>query len=130
MTKREALPPVRHAATDVSYRAEKRVHLPVEPPAWHDQTHGPYPLSTAMATALEAVHARGVSVLADYVRSPVRQEKDLFRLRRILDRAAAAIAYAEIPGEDDWSWPASTCGMRKTGFGGLDLRLRGGSMAG
>jgi hypothetical protein len=26
----------------------------------------------------------------------------------MLDRAAAAIEYAEIPGEDDWSWPAST----------------------
>jgi hypothetical protein len=98
----------RHAASDVSYQVEERVHLPAEPPAWHDRTHGPYPLSTAMATALEAIHARGGSILADYVRSPVRQENDLVRLRWILDRAAAAIEYAELPGEDDWSWPAST----------------------
>jgi hypothetical protein len=98
----------RHAATDVSYQVGEHVRLPAEPPAWRDQTHGPYPLSTAMATALEVVHARGGSVLADYVRSPVMRAEDVTRLRWIRDRAAAAIAYSDIPGEDDWSWPAST----------------------
>jgi hypothetical protein len=97
-----------HAATDVSYRVGEHVRLPAEPPEWRDQTHGPYPLSTAMATALEVVHARGGSVLADYIRSPVMRAEDVTRLRWIRDRAAAAIAYADIPGDDDWSWPAST----------------------
>jgi hypothetical protein len=61
-----------------------------------------------MATFLEAVHARGGSILADYVRSPVRHEKDLLRFGGSSTAPRAAIAYAEIPGEDDWSWPAST----------------------
>jgi hypothetical protein len=97
-----------HAATDLSYRVEKQVHLPAEPPAWPDQKNGPYPLSEAMATALRAIHARGDSTLADHVQSPVWRGEVLRRLREILDRAASAIEYAVGPYQDDMLWSVST----------------------
>lgn len=62
----------------------------------------------SQVSALQAIHARGSSALADCVRSPVRRAEDLLRLRSILDRAAAAIEYAESPRQDDWSSTVST----------------------
>ncbi|GAA4521099.1 hypothetical protein GCM10023191_099000 [Actinoallomurus oryzae] len=97
-----------HAAADASYRVEERVHLPAEPPGWPNRTYGPYPLSTAMAAALRAVHARAGSTLADHVRAPVGDEEDLFWLRWLLDNAAAAIEYTEQPDLDEPSWSAMT----------------------
>jgi hypothetical protein len=96
--------------TDVSYRVEEQVHLPAEPPSWPNQKYGPYPLPTAMAAALRAIHARGGSTLADYVRAPVRDEEDLFWLQWLLDNAAAAIDYTEQPDLDEPSWSALTAG--------------------
>jgi hypothetical protein len=84
----------RHAATDLAYRVEKHVHLPVDPPAWLDHEHDPHSLSAAMVSALRAIHAKGCAVLADYARSPVGRGDDLERVRSTLDRAAVAIDYA------------------------------------
>ncbi|MGI5229630.1 hypothetical protein [Actinoallomurus sp. CA-142502] len=98
----------RRLARDASYRVDEQVRLPAEPPAWPNRTDGTYPLATAMETALRAIHVRCGSTLADYTRSPVRQEEDLLRLRWILDCASAAIAYAAEPDLDDPSWSRST----------------------
>jgi hypothetical protein len=98
----------RHAAAEASYRVEEQVDLPAEPPAWPNRTHGPYPLPTAMAAALRAVHARGTAILADHLRAPVRHEEDLVRLRWMLDRAEASIEYAAEPDHDERAWSMST----------------------
>ncbi|MFB9836015.1 hypothetical protein [Actinoallomurus acaciae] len=95
-------------ATDASYRVEEQVHLPAEPPSWLNQTYGPYPLPTAMAAALRAIHTRGGSVLADHARAPVRNEEDLFWLQWLLDNAAAAIEYTEQPDLDEPIWSRLT----------------------
>lgn len=97
----------RLAAAEPAYRVEEQVDLPAEPPAWPNGTHGPYPLATAMATALRAVHARGTTILADHERSSVGQEQDLLRLRWILDCAEAAIEYAAEPDHEDPTWSRS-----------------------
>jgi hypothetical protein len=98
----------RRAAADSSYRVEEQVYLPAEPPSWPNRTYGPYPLPTAMATALRAVHERGTSQLADLLRAPAREEEDLLWLRWMLDCAVAAIEYAAEPDHEDRSWSRST----------------------
>jgi hypothetical protein len=98
----------RNVAADASYRVDEQVRLPAEPPAWPNRSNGPYPLSTAMETALRAIHVRCGSMLADYARSPVRQEEDLLRLQWILDCASDAMGYVAEPDLDDPSWSRST----------------------
>ena len=98
----------RRAGADPSYRVEKQVRLPAEPPAWPDQKHGPYPLSDAVATALRTIHARGEATLDAYVHSPVWRGEDLLRLRGMLDGAESAIEYAEGPPPEDMFWGVST----------------------
>jgi hypothetical protein len=97
----------RRAAADPSYRVEENIDLPAEPPAWPDQRYRPYPLSAAMATAAQEIHATGDSILADLARSLVPRGADLFRLQEILDNAAAAIEAAMGP-QNALGFPAST----------------------
>lgn len=95
-------------ATETSYRVGEQVDLPAEPPAWPNRAHGPYPLPTALATALRAVHKRGTAMLADHERSPVTQEEDRLRLQWILDSSEAAIEYVAEPNHEDRAWSVST----------------------
>jgi hypothetical protein len=98
----------RRAAADASYRIEEHVFLPAEPPAWPNRTYGPYPLPTAMATALRAIHTRAASTLENLLRAPMREEEDLVWLRWMLDGAMTAIEYTAEPDHEDRAWSRST----------------------
>ena len=95
------------AAADPSYRVEENVDLPAEPPVWPDQRHRPYPLSAAMVTAAQEIHATAGSILAGLARSSVPRAEDLLRLQEILDDAAGAIEDAMGP-ENELGFPVST----------------------
>jgi hypothetical protein len=96
----------RRAARDPYYRVGENTDLPAEPPAWPDQRYRSYPLSAAMVTAAQEIHATGDTVLSGMARSVVPRGEDILRLQEILDTAEGAIAYAMGP-QDELGFPVS-----------------------
>lgn len=87
----------RCAAADRSYRLVDNVDLPAEPPSWPDRKYRTYPLSAAMATAAQEIHATGDAVLGDLIRSTALRDEDAVELRELLDTAGGAVEYAMGP---------------------------------
>lgn len=87
----------RLAEADPSYRVEDHIDLPAEPPAWPDQRYRSYPLSAAMAAAVQQIHATGETILTEASRTLVPSGEDLYQLQEILDNAAGAVEYAVGP---------------------------------